>query len=72
MNAYVFPGQGSQFRGMGLDFYQNSEADHQLFDQANSVLGYSLTNVTFEGTDEDLKQTIYTQPAVSLHSVGMA
>jgi len=72
MNAYVFPGQGSQFRGMGLDLYQNSEAARQLFEQANSLLGYSLTNVMFEGTDEDLKQTIYTQPAVFLHGVVLA
>lgn len=72
MNAYVFPGQGSQFRGMGLDLYQNSEAARQLFDQANSLLGYSLTNIMFEGTDEDLKQTVYTQPAVFLHGVVLA
>lgn len=57
---------------MGLDLYQNSEAARQLFEQANSLLGYSLTNVMFEGTDEDLKQTIYTQPAVFLHGVVLA
>lgn len=69
MKAYVFPGQGSQFRGMGQDLYQNSEAARQLFDQANEVLGYSLTSLMFEGSDDDLKQTIYTQPAVFLHGV---
>ncbi|WP_420147922.1 ACP S-malonyltransferase [Spirosoma sp.] len=72
MKAYVFPGQGSQFRGMGQDLYQNSEAARQLFDQANDVLGYSLTSIMFEGSDEDLKQTIYTQPAVFLHGVVLA
>ncbi|MVM29623.1 ACP S-malonyltransferase [Spirosoma sp. HMF4905] len=72
MNAYVFPGQGSQFRGMGQDLYQNSEAARQLFDQANEVLDYNLTSIMFEGTDEDLKQTIYTQPAVFLHGVVLA
>ncbi|MCK8491554.1 MULTISPECIES: ACP S-malonyltransferase [Spirosoma] len=72
MKAYVFPGQGSQFRGMGLDIYQNSEAARQLFDQANQILGYDLTRIMFEGTDEELKQTIYTQPAVLLHGVVLA
>jgi [acyl-carrier-protein] S-malonyltransferase len=72
MNAYVFPGQGSQFRGMGQDLYQQSEQARQLFDQANEVLGYDLTRIMFEGTDEDLKQTIYTQPAVFLHGVVLA
>ncbi|WP_461082560.1 ACP S-malonyltransferase [Spirosoma flavus] len=72
MKAYVFPGQGSQFRGMGLDLYQNSETARRLFDQANEVLGYNLTAIMFEGSDEDLKQTIYTQPAVFLHGVAMA
>ncbi|GAB4001073.1 ACP S-malonyltransferase [Spirosoma daeguense] len=72
MKAYVFPGQGSQFRGMGLDLYQNSEAARQLFDKANDVLGYNLTAIMFEGSDEELKQTIYTQPAVFLHGVAMA
>ena len=72
MNAYVFPGQGSQFRGMGHDLYQNSDAARQLFEQANQVLGYNLTDIMFEGSDEDLKQTIYTQPAVFLHGVVMA
>ena len=72
MKAYVFPGQGSQFRGMGQDLYNQSDAARQLFEQANDVLGYNLTDVMFEGTDEDLKQTKYTQPAVFLHGVVLA
>lgn len=72
MKAYVFPGQGSQFKGMGLDIYQHSEAARNLFDQANQILGYDLTRIMFEGTDEELKQTIYTQPAVLLHGVVLA
>ncbi|AKD53566.1 ACP S-malonyltransferase [Spirosoma radiotolerans] len=72
MKAYVFPGQGSQFRGMGQDLYQQSDAARRLFEQANEVLGYNLTNIMFNGTDEDLKQTIYTQPAVFLHGVILA
>ncbi|GAB3502380.1 ACP S-malonyltransferase [Spirosoma knui] len=77
MKAYVFPGQGSQFRGMGLDLYQNDNRSQgisarQLFDQANDILGYNLTAIMFEGSDEDLKQTIYTQPAVFLHGVVLA
>ena len=72
MNAYVFPGQGSLFRGMGQDLYQQSEQARHLFDQANQVLGYELTRIMFEGTDEDLKQTIYTQPAVFLHGIVLA
>lgn len=72
MNAYVFPGQGSQFRGMGQDLYEQSEQARRLFDQANQILGYDLTRIMFEGTDEDLKQTIYTQPAVFLHGTVLA
>ena len=72
MKAYVFPGQGSQFRGMGQDLYQQSEVARQLFQQANEILGYGLTSIMFEGSDEDLKQTIYTQPAVFLHDVALA
>ena len=72
MNAYVFPGQGSQFRGMGQDLYQQSEQARQLFDQANDIVGYDLVRIMFEGTEEDLKQTIYTQPAVFLHGVALA
>lgn len=72
MKAYVFPGQGSQFRGMGLELYQQSETARSLFEQANQVLGYRLTDIMFEGSDEDLKQTIYTQPAVFVHSIVLA
>lgn len=72
MKAYVFPGQGSQFKGMGQDLYQNSEKARQLFDQADEILGFSLTKVMFEGTDEELKQTNVTQPAIFLHSVALA
>lgn len=72
MKAYVFPGQGSQFRGMGQDLYQQSEHARQLFDQANEIVGYDLVRIMFDGTEEDLKQTIYTQPAVFLHGVVMA
>ncbi|MBN8824164.1 MULTISPECIES: ACP S-malonyltransferase [unclassified Spirosoma] len=72
MKAYVFPGQGSQFRGMGQDLYQASETARQLFDQANEVLGYNLTSIMFEGSDDELKQTIYTQPAVFVHGVILA
>lgn len=72
MKAYVFPGQGSQFRGMGQDLYQSSESARHFFDQANEILGYNLTQIMFEGSDEDLKQTIYTQPAVFLHGVVLA
>ncbi|OIN56460.1 ACP S-malonyltransferase [Arsenicibacter rosenii] len=72
MKAYVFPGQGSQFKGMGQDLYQNSEKARQLFDKADEILGFSLTKVMFEGTDEELKQTNVTQPAIFLHSVALA
>ncbi|RIV22359.1 [acyl-carrier-protein] S-malonyltransferase [Fibrisoma montanum] len=72
MKAYVFPGQGSQFRGMGHELYQQSGAAKALFDQANDILGYELTRIMFEGTDDELKQTIYTQPAVFLHGVTLA
>ena len=69
MKAYVFPGQGAQFPGMGQDLYQNSEKARELFDKANSILGFSITDIMFEGSAEDLKQTKVTQPAVFLHSV---
>ncbi len=69
MKAYVFPGQGAQFQGMGQDLYQNSEKARELFDKANSILGFSITDIMFEGSAEDLKQTKVTQPAVFLHSV---
>lgn len=67
--AYVFPGQGAQFVGMGKDLYENSALAKELFDKANEILGYRITDIMFEGTDEDLKQTKVTQPAVFLHSV---
>ena len=67
--AYVFPGQGAQFSGMGKDLYENNAKAKELFEKANEVLGYSVTDIMFNGTDEDLKQTKVTQPAVFLHSV---
>lgn len=70
--AYIFPGQGSQFKGMGLDIYQSSDAAKQLFDQANGILGFDITKIMFEGTDEELKQTNVTQPAIFIHSVALA
>ena len=69
MNAFVFPGQGAQFVGMGKDLYENNPLARQLFDKANDILGYRITDIMFEGTDEDLRQTKVTQPAVFLHSV---
>ena len=68
-HAFVFPGQGSQFKGMGKDHYDNSVFAKKLFEQANDILGFRLSDVMFNGTDEDLKQTNVTQPAVFLHSV---
>lgn len=70
--AYIFPGQGSQFKGMGLDLYQNSESAKNLFDKANEILGFDITKIMFEGTDEELKQTNVTQPAIFIHSVILA
>jgi [acyl-carrier-protein] S-malonyltransferase len=70
--AYVFPGQGAQFRGMGKPLYDENPAAKSLFDQANDILGFSITDVMFEGSEDDLKQTNITQPAVFLHSVILA
>ncbi len=69
MKAFVFPGQGAQFVGMGKDLYDNNPLAKELFDKANKILGYSITDIMFNGTDEELKQTKVTQPAVFLHSV---
>ncbi|MFD2161479.1 ACP S-malonyltransferase [Paradesertivirga mongoliensis] len=72
MNAYIFPGQGAQFPGMGKDLYESSDRAKELFEQANSILGFRITDVMFNGTEEDLKQTNVTQPAIFLHSVILA
>ncbi len=72
MKAYVFPGQGAQFVGMGKDLYENSELAKELFEKANDILGFRITDLMFEGTDEDLRQTKVTQPAIFLHSVILA
>ena len=69
MKAYIFPGQGAQFVGMGLDLYEKSAEAKSLFEEANGILGFSITDIMFSGTDEDLKQTKVTQPAIFLHSV---
>ncbi|MGI6074334.1 MAG: ACP S-malonyltransferase [Fermentimonas sp.] len=70
--AYVFPGQGAQFVGMGKDLYEKSALAKELFEEANDILGFRITDIMFEGKDEDLKQTKVTQPAVFLHSVVLA
>lgn len=72
MNAYVFPGQGAQFPGMGKDLYENYPAAKELFEQANEILGFRITDIMFEGSEEELRQTKVTQPAIFLHSVVLA
>lgn len=72
MKAYVFPGQGAQYSGMGKDMYENSQLAKDLFEKANEILGFRITDLMFEGTDEDLRQTKVTQPAIFLHSVILA
>ncbi|WP_298782495.1 ACP S-malonyltransferase [uncultured Polaribacter sp.] len=72
MKAYIFPGQGAQFTGMGLDLYEKSPLAQEYFEKANSILGFSITDIMFEGTAEQLKETKVTQPAIFLHSVILA
>lgn len=72
MKAYIFPGQGAQFVGMGKDIYEQNEQAKQLFEQANDILGFRITDIMFNGTDEELKETRVTQPAIFLHSVILA
>lgn len=72
MKAYIFPGQGAQFSGMGLDLYEQFPIAQELFEQANSILGFNITDIMFEGSADDLKQTKVTQPAIFLHSVILA
>ena len=72
MKAYIFPGQGAQFTGMGQDLYNNSPLAKELFEKANGILGFSITSIMFEGSAEALKQTKVTQPAIFLHSVILA
>ena len=67
--AYIFPGQGSQFVGMGKDLYESSAIAKEMFESANQILGFTITDIMFAGTDEELKQTKVTQPAIFLHSV---
>lgn len=72
MKAFVFPGQGAQFVGMGKDLYENNPVAKEMFDKANEILGFNITDLMFDGTDEDLRQTKVTQPAIFLHSVILA
>jgi len=72
MKAYIFPGQGAQFTGMGLDLYENAPEAQHLFEDANSILGFNITDIMFEGTADQLKETKVTQPAIFLHSVILA
>ena len=72
MKAYIFPGQGAQFSGMGLDLYENSSVAKDYFEKANKILGFSITDIMFKGSAEELKQTKVTQPAIFLHSVILA
>ncbi|MBU3010498.1 ACP S-malonyltransferase [Polaribacter vadi] len=72
MKAYIFPGQGAQFTGMGLDLYEKSPLAQEYFEKANDILGFSITDIMFEGTAEQLKETKVTQPAIFLHSVILA
>lgn len=72
MKAYIFPGQGSQFSGMGKDLYENNPIAKEMFEKANDILGFRITDIMFSGTDEELKQTKVTQPAIFLHSVILA
>ena len=72
MKAFVFPGQGAQYPGMGKDLYEKSPLARDLFEKANDILGFRITDIMFEGTEEDLRQTNVTQPAIFLHSVLLA
>ena len=69
MNVFIFPGQGAQFPGMGLEAYKSSDKIKSLFNEADEILGFKLSKVMFEGTEDELKQTKVTQPAIFLHSI---